>query len=87
MAELKHIKVFPAEHEKITKNVELLRTKFIKKTLAEKIIISNKGKGRDMVPSQPEAMEYFFSGYSMDEYVEVLVQRAKAAQAQGVQQS
>lgn len=81
---LKHIKVFEADHEKITKNVELLRIKFNEKATAEKIAISNKGKGRDLVPSQPEAMEYFFGGYaSMDEYVGVLIQRAKAAQAPG----
>lgn len=83
---LKHIKVFAADHDKIKKNVELLRTKFNEKATAAGIIISNKGKGRDLVPSQPEAMEFFFGAYpSMDAYVYLLIQRAKAAQAQEAQ--
>lgn len=78
---IKHVKVFLKEHEKIKKNVQLLREKFLDKAKYQGIDISNKGKGRDVIPSQPEAMEYFFGHWdSMDDYVNTLIERAKAAQ-------
>lgn len=72
---LKHIKVFKEEHERIKKNVSLLQTEYFKRAHALGISIRQKGKYRN-VPGQAEAMEYFFAGISMSEYIEMLINRA-----------
>ncbi|MDD5615240.1 MAG: hypothetical protein PHH85_03480 [Candidatus Methanoperedens sp.] len=72
---LRHIKVFSTEHEQIMKNVSLLEVEYFKRAQALNIPIRKKGKYRN-VPGQAEAMEYFFAGISMSEYIETLIGRA-----------
>ena len=57
---LKHIKVFAKNHALIQDTVRQLNEKFSEKAKACGIRISNKGRGRDILPSQPEAVEFFF---------------------------
>ncbi len=71
---LEHIKVFPEQHEKIMINVGILRGEFIKKAESLGIPIRYKGKYRN-IPGQPEAMEYFFAGIPMAEYINRLIDR------------
>ncbi len=78
---LKHIKVFAKNHALIQDTVRQLNEKFSEKAKACGIRISNKGRGRDILPSQPEAVEFFFEKISMDEYVDRLIQRAQRAKA------
>lgn len=72
---LRHIRVFKPEHEQIMKNVSLLEMEYFKRAQALGIPIRRKGKYRN-VPGQAEAMEYFFAGISMSEYIDTLIDRA-----------
>ncbi len=78
---LKHVKVFAKNHALIQDTVRQLNEKFFEKARACGIRISNKGRGRDILPSQPEAVEFFFEKISMDEYVDRLIQRAQGVKA------
>ncbi len=78
---LKHIKVFAKNHALIQDTVRQLKEKFSEKAKASGIRISNKGKGRDILPSQPEAVEFFLEKISMDEYVDRLIRRAQGVKA------
>lgn len=72
---LRHIRVFTPEHEQIMKNVSLLEVEYFKRAQALGIPIRKKGKFRN-TPGQAEAMEFFFAGISMSDYIETLIDRA-----------
>ncbi len=82
---LKHIKVFSKTHEQIQRTTKELREIFTFEAQKTGLLISNKGKGRDMIPGQPEAVEYLLfkgaiNGDFKTEYVRELIQRAKGVQ-------
>lgn len=73
----KHIVVFEKDHERVQTTVSLLVSEFCDRAKAEGIPIS-KGKKSRNIPGQPEAIEYFFMGIPMSEYVGILIQRTRA---------
>lgn len=77
---LKHIKAYECDHTKVTAALEKVRVKFFETTQARGLQISNKGKGRALIPGYPEALNYLLSGEPLDEFIEKLIQRATGAQ-------
>ncbi len=77
---MRHVKVFESDHKHVMQTVTLLKQLFVERAEYHGLSIRVKGKLRN-IPGQPEAMQYFFAGVTMSEYVECLIQRAKGAQA------
>jgi len=77
LRKLRFVKVFPGDHTALTETVKILQEKFTEKASALGIKISNKGKGRDIIPSMPEAVEFRLSGEDLDRYVSTLIRRAQ----------
>lgn len=72
---LKQIKVYPKDHEHIQKTLNLIQSEFYDRAKAAGLPIVKRRQYRN-TPGFAEAIEYFFMGIPMSEYVSILIERA-----------
>lgn len=71
---LKHVVLFKKDHDHVQTNVTLLQQEFRAAAKLQGIRVREKGIYRNL-PGQPEAIEHFFMGIPMSEYINILIER------------